>query len=85
MDQNWYFSGFEHCSHLEQYVKFENLSFSLAKNDKIFIENTTNCLYPCTYLEYRIASKELVNMPGRNGFAISYGSLAVTVRKEVTN
>ena len=85
MDQNWCFSGFEHCSHMEQYDKFEKLSFSLAKNDKTFIENTTNCLYPCTYLEYRIASKEVVNMPGGDGFAISYGSLAVAVRKEVTN
>ena len=78
-------SGFEKCSRLEQFDKFEMFSYWLAKNDKNFIENATDCLFPCTYLEYKIASKDVVNMPGVNGIAVPYGSLAVIVKREVAS
>ena len=67
---------------MDQFEKYENLYYDLAKKDLCFIEDTTGCLYPCSYPEYRVVDKKLYNM-GTFGLYISYGSVAVTVKKEV--
>ena len=67
---------------MDQFEKYEDLYFNLAKKDQCFIEDTTGCLYPCSYPEYRVADKKFYNM-GTFGLYISYGSVAVTVKKEV--
>ena len=67
---------------MEQFEKYESLYFDLSKKDRYFIENTTGCLHPCSYPEYRIGDKKIYNVGGF-GFWISYGSLAITVEKEV--
>ena len=41
------------CSNISEYEEFETLYKDLSLKDKDFIEGTTGCLYPCTYLEYR--------------------------------
>ena len=68
---------------MEQFEKYESLYFDLAKKDRCFIENTTGCLYPCSYPEYKVAERRLYHNMGGSGFWISYGSLAITVEKEV--
>ena len=68
---------------MEQFEKYESLYINLAMKDRYSIENTTGCLYPCSYPEYRIGDKRLYNNLGKSGFWIAYGSLAVTVKKEV--
>ena len=42
------------CESLEQFDRFENISFDLVKKDKEFMEKTTGCLYPCNYMEYKV-------------------------------
>ena len=73
----------EVCSDMEQFEKYESLYFDLSKKDRYFIENTTGCLYPCSYPEYRIGDRKIYNKMGGFGFCISYGSVAVNVKKEV--
>ena len=73
----------EVCSDMGQFEKYENLYINLAMKDRYSIENTTGCLYPCSYPEYRIGDKGIFNKMGGFGFWISYGSVAVTVKKEV--
>ena len=68
---------------MEQFEMYERLYFDLAKKDRCFIENTTRCLYPCSYPEYRIGDKKIYSKMGGFGFWISYGSVTVTVKKEV--
>ena len=41
------------CSNIMEFEEFEGLYKDLSLKDKDFIEGTTGCLYPCTYLEYR--------------------------------
>ena len=41
------------CSNIREYEEFEALYKDLSLKDKDFIENTSGCLFPCTYLEYR--------------------------------
>ena len=67
---------------MDQFENYESLYFNLSKKDQCFIEDTTGCLYPCSYPEYRIGDKKVYNM-GTFGLYISYGSVAVTVKKEV--
>ena len=67
---------------MAQFEKYESLYFNLSKKDQCFIEDTTGCLYPCSYPEYIIGAKKVYNM-GTFGLYISYGSVAVTVKKEV--
>ena len=67
---------------MDQFEKYESLYFDLSKKDQSFIEDTTGCLYPCSYPEYRVGDKKVYNM-GTFGLYISYGSVAVTVKKEV--
>ena len=68
---------------MEQFEKYESLYFDLSKKDRYFIENTTGCLHPCSYPEYKIGDKGIYNKMGGFGFWISYGSVTVTVKKEV--
>ena len=74
--------GQEVCSNMDQFEKYESLYFNLSKKDQYFIEDTTGCLYPCSYPEYRVGDKKVFNM-GTFGLYISYGSVTVTVKKEV--
>ena len=67
---------------MDQFENYESLYFNLAKKDQCFIEDTTGCLYPCSYPEYIVGAKKVFNF-GTFGLYISYGSLAVTVKKEV--
>ena len=73
----------ENCSRLEQFEMFENESMTLAKMDRGYLEQTTRCLFPCSYSEYIVKGKK--PMSGLDGFGlyITFGSLSVTVRKEV--
>ena len=73
----------EVCSDMGQFEKYENLYINLAMKDRYSIENTTGCLYPCSYPEYKIAERRLYHNMGGSGFWISFGSLAITVKKEV--
>lgn len=54
---------------------------NLSKKDKSYIVDTTGCLYPCNYLEYRVGSKRTTNV-GQFGLWITYGSVATTVERE---
>ena len=67
---------------MDQFEKYENLYFNISKKDQRFIEDTTGCLYPCSYPEYRIVTESIYN-DGMFGFFFSYGSVAVTVKREV--
>ena len=49
------------CSNIREYEEFEALYKDLSLKDKDFIESTSGCLFPCTYLEYRSTPKEMVN------------------------
>jgi len=51
--------GLDVCSNMDEFVKYENLYYNLGTKDKFFVENTTGCLYPCSYHEYRIAHKQV--------------------------
>ena len=53
--------GLEVCSNMDEFENYERLYFDLAKKDKCHVENTTGCLYPCSYHEYRIADKQVLN------------------------
>ena len=77
-------AGLDLCSTMDQFEKYEILYFNLSKKDQYFIEDTTGCLYPCSYPEYRVVDEKLYNM-GTFGLYISYGSVAVTVKEEVTS
>ena len=61
---------------------YEELYLNLSIYDLHDTEDKTGCLHPCSYNEYQIAEKEV-----HHGFAfglyITYGTLAVTVKKEV--
>ena len=50
-----FFEGLDVCSSLEQLDSYENISLPLATKDKQYIEETTGCLYPCTWLEYKVS------------------------------
>ena len=78
----YFFPGLEVCSNMDQFEKYERLYFNLSKKDQFFIEDTTGCLYPCSYPEYKVGDKKVFPM-GAFGLYISYGSVAVTVKKEV--
>ena len=41
------------CSDISEYEEFEKLFKDLSLKDKDFIEDSSGCLYPCDYLEYR--------------------------------
>ena len=72
--------GHKTCSMMEQYDKFENLSAEVAIGDKNSIERSSGCLYPCSYLEY----KEVKEQHIAHGVGFYYGSVAVNVKKEVS-
>ena len=74
----------ENCSRLEQFEMFENESMTLAKMDRGYLEQTTGCLFPCSYTEYIVKGKKPLGGLDGFGLYITYGSLSVTVRKEVT-
>ena len=44
---------------MDQFEKYESLYWDLAKKDKCHVENTTGCLYPCSFHEYRVADKQV--------------------------
>ena len=69
---------------MDQFGQYESLYFNLSKKDESFIENSTRCLFPCSYPEYRVADKSLYNT-GTFGLFITFGSVAVTVKEEVTS
>ena len=50
------------CANITEYEEFEALYKDLSLKDKDFIEGTTGCLYPCTYLEYRLIFSEKTKM-----------------------
>ena len=63
---------------------YEELYFSLNFNELRYTENKTGCLHPCSYYEYQIADKQVHHIdPDRFGLYIAYGTLAVTVKREV--
>ena len=73
--------GLPICSQLSQFEELENLYIQLAVNDRAKIEETTGCLYPCTYLEYRVGAKSTKNF-NKFGLMIAYGSVETIVLKE---
>ena len=75
------FAGLDTCSRLEQYYDFEQRYWNLAFGNKQFIEKITGCLTPCTYNEYKVATKRPMTF-GKFGLFLSYGSTDTTVRKE---
>ena len=77
-------SGFGVCSKMEQFKMYEELYFYLNYNELHHTEDETGCLHPCSYNEYQIADKQVHHgvKPGF-GLFISYGTLAVTVKREV--
>ena len=80
---NYLFLGFSNCSRLEQFEKYDNTTLDLSKKDRLNIEQKTGCLYPCSYTEHIVKGKKpLGGMPGF-GLYLNYGTLSVTVKKEV--
>ena len=73
----------ENCSRLQQFEMFEIESMALAKMDRGYLERTTGCLFPCSYTEYIVKGKKPLGGLDGFGLYITYGSLSVTVRKEV--
>ena len=67
---------------MDQLDKFEKISAMIVRGDKRFIEDFTGCLFPCTYLEYNVVEEQLLR--GNHGLGIYYGSVAVTVKTEVS-
>ena len=66
---------------MEQFDKFENISAEIVIGDKPFLEDFTGCLFPCSYLEYRVVEEQFVR--GEHGLGFYYGSVVVTVNTEV--
>ena len=75
-------SGLGVCSTMDQFDNFEAISAKIVRGDKKFIKDFTGCLFPCTYLEYNVVEEQLLR--GRHGLGIYYGSVAVTVKTEVS-
>ena len=69
---------------MEQYDKFENLSAEIAIGDKNAIARSTGCLYPCSYLEYKEVEMQHIAHGNMHGVGFYYGSVAVNVKKEVS-
>ena len=76
------FLGLVVCSKSSQYQMYEELYFSLTYNELRYTEVDTGCLHPCSYYEYQIVDKQVHQMGGF-GLHIAYGTLAVTVKREV--
>ena len=74
--------GFGVCSKTDQFKMYEQLYFSFNFNELRYTENKTGCLHPCSYYEYEIADKQVHQIDGF-GLYIAYGTLAVTVKREV--
>ena len=69
---------------MAQFKMYEQLYFSFNFNELRYTENKTGCLHPCSYYEYEIADKQVHDIEeGSFGLFISYGTLAVTVKREV--
>ena len=75
-------SGFDVCSKMEQFKMYEELYFNLSYNELRYTEDKTGCLHPCSYNEYQVADKQ-EHHGIVSGLYIAYGTLTVTVRKEV--
>ena len=76
-----FFSGLKDCTSIEEFDVIGYHYMNLSKKDKSYIVETTGCLYPCNYLEYRIGSKRTTNV-GQFGLWVTFGSVATTVEKE---
>ena len=61
---------------------YEELYFNLSYNELRYTEDETGCLHPCSYNEYQVADKQEHHGFGF-GLHIVYGTLAVTVKREV--
>ena len=66
---------------MEQFDKFENISAEIVSGDKHFLEDFIGCLFPCSYLEYRVVEKKFLREG--HGLGFYYGSVVVTVNTEV--
>ena len=75
-------SGFDVCSKMEQFKMYEQLYFNLSYNELSYTEKETECLHPCTYNDYQVADKQ-EHHGIVSGLYIAFGTLAVTVKKEV--
>ena len=69
------------CSQLAEFEQHDNLYIQLAVKDRANMELTTGCLFPCTYLEYRLGAKAIKNF-NQFGLMIAYGTVETTVLKE---
>ena len=49
--------------------------------DQDYLEARTECLFPCTYDEYKVVSTDLRDL-NSFGMVITYGSLSTTVLRE---
>ena len=67
---------------MDQYTMFEDSYYQMAKGDRSTIEARTGCLFPCTYIEYRVGHTKQLPFQS-SGIWVSFGSLATIVRKEV--
>ena len=66
---------------MSQYSLWNQLYSDLGDGDRENIETRTGCLYPCTFLEYRVAHTR--RRPNKvSALMISFGSMATTVRRE---
>ena len=77
------FSGFGVCSKMDQFKMYEELYFSLNFNELRYTEEETGCLHPCSFSEYQIADKQVHKTKEGSGLYIAYGTLAVTIKREV--
>ena len=46
---------------MDQFDHYENITLPLAAKGKQYIEETTGCLYPCTYFEYKVSVYYKIN------------------------
>ena len=40
---------------MDEFDHYENIALPLSTKDKHYIQGTTECLYPCTYVEYKVS------------------------------
>ena len=62
---------------------YEEVYFNLSYNELRYTEDLTGCLHPCSYNEYQVADKQEHHGFVSAGLYITYGTLTVTVKKEV--
>ena len=70
------------CWEMAQYTRWNMLYSDLGAGDRGGMEARTGCLFPCSFLEYRVGHTR--RRPNKVfALMVSFGSLGTRVRREV--